>query len=80
VLIHLTTPIEIDGSTVRAIELQSPSSAGLHAIREARDPIARRVAAVLACTGLPEAVIDELDTGDFTEISDAAIACAARRA
>jgi hypothetical protein len=77
-LIRLATPIEHNGSTIRAIQLRTPSAAGLHAIREARDPIARRVAAVVACTGLPEAVLDEMDTGDFTEISEAALACAAR--
>lgn len=80
VLIRLTDPIEIEGTTIRAIQLRTPSAAGLHAISAARDPIARRIAAVVACTGLPEELIDELDTGDFTEISDAAIAYAARRA
>lgn len=79
-LIRLTDPIEIEGATIRAIQLRTPSAAGLHAIRAARDPIARRIAAVVACSGLPEAVLDEMDTGDFTAISDAAIAYAARRA
>jgi hypothetical protein len=78
VLIRLTDPIEIEGATIRAIQLRTPSAAGLSAIRAARDPIARRIAAVLACTGLPAEVLDEMDTGDFAEISDAAIACAAR--
>lgn len=77
-LIRLTNPIEHNGSTIRAIQLRTPGTVELHAIRAARDPIARRVAAVVACSGLPEEVIDELDTGDFTAISEAAIACAAR--
>ena len=81
-LIHLKTPIEIKGETIRAIQMRQPGKAARKRISAAQggEPLAQAIEMVSALTGLTTAQIEELEPADFHNVTEAAIAYVSRRA
>lgn len=76
-LIRLATPIELGGSTIRAIPLRQPSKAARQRILAARsiaDPLTASIEMVSALTGLTVAQVEELAPDDFQRLTEGAIA------
>jgi hypothetical protein len=75
-LIRLATPIELRGSTIRAIQLRQPSKAARQRILTARgiaDPLTASIEMVAALTGLTAAQVEELEPADFQRLTEGAI-------
>lgn len=79
-LIRLNTPVEINGATIRAIQLRQPGKAARKRILAAQgaEPLAQAIEMVSALTGLTTAQVEELEPEDFHNVTEAAIAYVAR--
>lgn len=80
-LIRLATPIEQNGSTIRAIQLRQPGKVARKRILAAQgiaDPLSASIEMVAALTGLTPAQVEELEPADFHKVTEAAIAHVAR--
>lgn len=75
-LIRLAAPLELKGSTIRAVQLRDPGPKArkrVHRALRLEDPMDQAIEMVSALTGLTVAQVEELSPFDFQRLTEGAI-------
>lgn len=75
-LIRLAAPLELEGSTIRAVQLRQPGPKVRKRVYRAmrlEDPIDQAIEMVSALSGLTVAQVEELSPFDFQRLTEGAI-------